>query len=479
MASILQGRKVLKRRIAQGSQGPELLSGQFGAQEAEEACRQEGYVWRERSWGPLQTLWTFLLQVLHAGSSCRSAVAMALGQQAAEAALPGGVASSEVLPSLPSPDPSAYCQARQRVPLGVFERAVRCVGQKLQQRVGQAHAWLGRRVWLVDGTTCSMPDTPELQAAFGQPTEQAPGCGFPVAKVVAMFCWASGAVLEAVISPWRQHELHSWRTLWGLLQRLDVVVADRLYCTYMDLAGLVARGCDGVFRLHQRRPKDFRQGKRLGKDDRLITWRRPLKHNRPRGLSVRQWRRLPETMAVRVLRFRTGVRGFRSRCIYVATSLLDPAAYPLERIAALYRDRWMIELRFRDIKITLGMDVLRGKTPDVVRKEILMHLLAYNLLRALMWQAAVQHGKDLHRLSFAGTVDRLNAFGPYLWLYRRTSKGDAMIALLLRCIAGDAVPDRPNRIEPRAAKRRPKQYARLNQPRHQLRRVLQREASRS
>jgi hypothetical protein len=436
-------------------------------------------------------LWTFLLQVLNTGSSCRAAVAMRLGQSAAADALEAKSqpASSKVkgracgrhdgksnAEPVVSADPSGYCQARKRLPLSIFSQALMHVGQQLQQRVDQAHRWLGRRVWLVDGTTCSMPDTPDLQKAFGQPYGPAKGCGFPMASVVAMFCWASGAVLQAAIGPYREHELSMWRRLWNLLSPGDVLVADRLYCTYADMVGLIRRGCDSILRLNERRPKDLRRGKRLGKDDRLVTWQRCLCCVRPRVMGKREWKRLPETLAVRILRFATDVRGFRSRHIYVATTLLDPVAYTVEQIASLYRDRWMIELRFRDIKSTLGMDVLRGKTADVVRKEIYMHLLAYNLIRCLMWRAAAEHAKDLHRLSFAGTVDRLNAIGPYLWVFQGTDKAVRLAALLLHWIAHDPVPHRPNRIEPRAIKRRPKQYSLLNRPRHKLRQRLLRQS---
>jgi hypothetical protein len=289
---------------------------------------------------------------------------------------------------------------------------------------------------------------------------------------VAMFCWASGAVLEAAIGAYRKSELALWRSLWHLLSRGDVVVADRYYCTFADLAGLIHRGCGAIFRLHKRRPYDLRFGRRLGPGDRLVTWRRPYCGNRPRGMTPEQWAGLPEELMVRLLRFAVNIPGFRSRTIFVATSLLDPVAYPSGRIAALYRDRWLIELRFRDIKITLGMDVLRGKTPDIVRKEIHMHLLAYNLIRCLMWQAAQAHGRPLHRLSFAGTVDRLNALVPYFWLYQGSVHSRRLSELLLQWIAHDPNPDRPNRVEPRALKRRPKQYDLLNHPRHEMRKAL-------
>jgi len=459
MASVTHGRGVGKREPIRDVTG---LTGQWTAAEIEAACQACGYRWRERFWTPLQTIWVFLLQVLHVGSSCRDAVAMALAGDAAT-----GVGK------LPSTHPSAYVQARRRLPLAVLRDGVRTVGQRLHDQVSPMLRWCGRRVWVVDGSSGSMPDTPDLQAAFSQPTGQAAGCGFPVAKIVAMFCWASGAVMGVAIGPWWESELPLWRGLWHLLRPGDVLLGDRFYCTFADLVGLIRRGCDGVFRLHQRRPADFRFGKRLGRYDRLVTWKKPTWHARPRGMKRREWKRLPEQLSVRLIRIHADIPGFRSRVLTVATSLLDPTAYPRERIAALYRDRWMTELRLRDIKQTLGMDVLRGKSADIVRKEIYTHLLAYNLIRALMWQAAIEHGVHLHRLSFAGTVDRLNAVTPYLRLFHGDSRARTIYRWLLQSIASDPVPERPNRIEPRAVKRRPKEYPRMTKPRAVLRKQLQ------
>jgi hypothetical protein len=439
------------------------LDAYWTASEIKAACQEQQHVWRERFWTPLRTISGFLLQVLHAGSSCREAVALSLGREAAGTPPDG---------ALPSADPSAYVQARKRLPLEVLRTGVRQIGQRLREEVDSTLRWLGRRVWLVDGTTCSMPDTPDLQKTFGQPAAQAKGCGFPVAKVVALFCWASGAVIEAAVGCLRMSELTLWRTLWSCLSPGEIVLGDRFYCTFYDIVGVVRRGCDAVFRLHARRPKDLRRGVRLGRNDRLVSWLRPIWSARPRGMTWSQWISLPETLTLRLIRFSVDVPGFRSRSITVATTLLDPVAYPAERIAELYRDRWLVELHFRDVKITLGMDVLRGKSADVVQKEIFMHLMAYNLIRALMWQAAARHGAALHRLSFAGAVDRLDAVMPYLWLFEGSERAVRLYALLLKWIAEDPVPDRPNRLEPRAVKRRPKGYPLLKRPRQEMRRIL-------
>ncbi len=425
------------------------------------AAEAENYQWRERIWTPIQTLWTFLIQVLNPDCSCRAAVAQVLAEEAAVGEL-----------TKVSADPAAYCQGRRRLPLGMFKTAFNKISQNLQAKIGNDYLWHGRKVWLVDGSSCSMPDTPELQETFGQPDGQRKGCGFPVARIVGLLCWASGAMIDIAIGPYRSSELTLWHQLWGHLDIGDIVLADCFYCTYADISQLLSRGCDSVFRLHGARARtmDFRKGKRLGGNDRLITWYKPKLC--PRTFTPEQFALLPETLTVRVLRFQTRIPGFRSKTIMVATTLLDSRVYSLKMIARLYADRWTIELRLRDIKTTLGMDVLRGKSTDVVCKEIYMHMVAYNMIRVLMWQASQKHRRPLHRLSFAGTVQRFDVAAPYLYIYCGTSKAIMFYKLLLKWIAGDILPYRPHRIEPRAVKRRPKEYALLNKPRQQMREAV-------
>ena len=460
MASIARFHEVLQR---QWFQKIKFIGEYLRPEDLTEAAAAAGYHWRDRLWPPMQVLWAFLVQVLHPGWSGAAAVAEVLAEHAAAGQ-----------PLEASADPSAYGQARKRVPESVYRYALRSVGQRLQAKVGEAYRWCGRRVWMVDGSSCSMPDTPELQEAFGQPTGQKKGCGFPVAKLVAMFCWASGAVLDVAIGAYRSNDLSLWRQLWDQLQVGDVVLGDRFFGAYGELAQLVARGCDGVFRLWGARASklDFRQGQRLGKDDRLFVWSKPKQ--RPRTLTPEEFASLPATLTVRVLRFQTHVPGFRSRTILVVTTLRDPVAYPREQIAALYGDRWTVELRLRDLKTTLRMEVLRGQSPDVVRKEILMHFLAYDLIRALMWHAAQEHNRPLHRLSFARTMQRFEVVAPYLCLFRGTVHAAELHSLLLSWIAADVVPDRPHRVEPRAVKRRPKPHKLLTRPRKEMRKVLSR-----
>jgi Transposase DDE domain len=424
-------------------------------------AESENYHWRERIWTPIQTLWTFLIQVLNPDFSCRAAVAQVLAEQAAMGEL-----------TKVSADPTAYCQARRRIPIELFKMAFQKIGQSLKAKIDADYLWNGRKVWLVDGSHCSMPDTPQLQDTFGQAPGQSKGCGFPVAKLVCLFCWASGAIIDIAIGAYRSSELTLWRQLWGNLNSGDIILADRYYCAYADILQLLEKGCDCVFRLQGARTcnMNFRKGKRLGRDDRLVTWHKSKQC--PRSLSLDMFDLLPETLTVRILRFHTKIPGFRSKTIMVATTLLDPKIYSLEMIAQLYADRWTIELRLRDIKATLGMDVLRCKSSDVVCKEIYMHLMAYNLIRALMWQASLEHNRPLHRLSFAGTVQSFDVAAPYLYLFCGTSKAVMVYKLLLKWIADDILPYRPNRIEPRAVKRRPKGYDLINRPRRQMRQEL-------
>jgi len=458
MASIARCRAALKSEPLDQS---EFVRGYLSKDDLTKAAAAVKYRWRERVWTPAQTFWTFLLQVLHPGWVCRKAVAHVLTQHEAAGT-----------PLNASADPSAYTQGRKRLPLSLFRLGLRKVGETLERKVGEDSRWCGRRVWVVDGASCSMADTPELQESFGQPPGQKQGCGFPVAKLVAMFCWASGAVLDVAVGPYRSNELALWRQLWDQLQAGDVVLGDRFYGAYADLAQLQARACDAVFRLRGARARtiDFRRGQRLGKNDRLFTWTRAP--SCPRTLTAEEFAQLPPTLTVRILRFDTRRKGFRSRRILVVTTLLDAKDFPWEKIAALYRDRWTVELRLRDVKTTLQMEILRGQSEDIVRKEIYLHFLAYNLIRALMWQAAHEHGQPLHRLSFAGTLQHFQAVAPHLCLCVGTPEAARLYRLLLSWIARDRVPERPDRVEPRALKRRPKPYDLLTRPRKEMQKAL-------
>jgi hypothetical protein len=322
--------------------------------------------------------------------------------------------------------------------------------------------WHGRRVLIVDGSSVSMPDTPANQAAYPQPGRQKPGCGFPVARFAALSSWSTGVVVEAEIDSLAVHERTLFHRLWHHLVPGDVLLGDRGFCSYADLVVLKQRGIDAVLRIVQRKRADFRQGRRLGSDDHLVTWTKP--YARPRWLSPDEFDALPEDIMLREIRFRVDVAGFRSREITLVTTLLDPVAYPKAALMALYRDRWLIELDLRHLKVSMHMDILRGKSPDIVRKEFWAHLLAYNLLRGLMAEAAEFNCPVARRLSVKGSLQRLAVSVPR-FLNVTHALRESLRTHLLREIRNDPVPNRPDRIEPRSRKRRPKPFPSLVVPR--------------
>ena len=287
---------------------------------------------------------------------------------------------------------------------------------------------------------------------------------FPVAKFVAVFCHATGAIVDLAIGSVDTSELPLLRSLFHRFAPGDVVLGDRAYCAYTDMALLKGRGVHSVFRLHQRREADFRRGLRLGKDDVIAEWARPVQWRPCRGLSLDAFNGLPESMPVRLVRVRHMIKGFRNREIVIATTLLDPVETPAEELRALYRNRWTVELNLRSLKTYMGMEVLRCQSVDMVAKEIAMHVLAYNLIRLVMWHAAREAGRDPHRLSFTGTLHRLRHAMPLI-LLSRIRLNRALTDHLSISIATDVIPSRPNRYEPRRVKRRTKQYSLLIKPR--------------
>lgn len=409
---------------------------------------------RRRFFPQAVTFWAFLSQVMSPGSPCRETVRKVQAWHAARR-----------LPR-PGSDTGAYCRARGRLSADTLKSIHRHTADELQRRVSSDQLWHGRPVKVVDGTGISMPDTPKNQKAFPQSCTQKRGCGFPVAKLVGCFCLASGALLHWAEGTLRVHECKLFRKLFCFFVPGDVVLTDRGFCSYVDIATLKRAGVDTVMRLHQARPHDLRKGKRLGSKDRLVTWRKPVQ--RPRGCTLTDWRRAPETLALRLVHVSINVPGFRTQSLVVVTTLTDPLAYPAEDIATLYLRRWAVELFFRDIKITLGMDVLRCQSPEMVRKEITMHAIAYNLVRALMQQAAALYHVPIERLSFKGSVDTLRQWTATLnAAHDRPREQARLFNQLLQILAEDILPFRPERAEPRVRKRRPKAYPLMTQPRRQ------------
>jgi len=414
-------------------------------------CKGIGHVWRERVLDPVTTVHLFVLQILHGNTACSHAPRLA------------GVACTG----------EAYCQARGRLPLTLLERLLQSIAACLRPSTDEG-LWHGHRTFLLDGSSASMPDTPALQKEFGQPGQQAKGCGFPVMHLLAMFHAATGLLLRIVAAPLRTHDMSRIDQVHPDLHEGDVLVGDRAFCSFAHVALLAARGIFGLFRAHQKQIVDFRPHrraaskrsyqrgekgrptsrwlKRLGPHDQLVEYVKPKE--RPNWLSAEDYAKLPKGIIVREVRYTITQRGCRTRVVTLATTLLDPDKYSAPALAELYGQRWQIETNFRHLKTTLHMEVLRCQTVEGVHKELTMYALVYNLVRLVMLEAARKQQTPLERISF---VDAAR------WL---ATAFDAD-ALKLR-----TNPFRPNRVEPRAVKRRPKEYDRLNKPRAVLRQRL-------
>src|SRR6266542_540559 len=426
------------------------------AEQVQQALDHERVRFRNRLFSPLVTLWVFLSQVLDPDGSCRAALARFLAWRAARK-----------LPTC-SADTSAYCKARTRLPEGVIVRLTRSTGRQIQDEAPPAWRWQGRTVKVADGSTVSMPDTPANQAAYPQSASQQPGLGFPIARIVVLFSLAVGTVLNAALGRYQGKqtgETALFRTLHDDLEEGDILLADRYYGSYWELALVRQRGADLLTRLHQRRRADFRTGRRLGCDDHVVTWAKP---QRPEWLDTATYAAWPQTLEVREVRVRVGQRGFRTRVFVAVTTLLDGEAFPRTDLAVLYRMRWLAELDLRALKQSLQMDILRCQSPELVRKEVWAHLLAYNLVRGLMAQAAREAKVLPVQLSFTGAVQAVNAFVA-VWQAAKPGERAEVEARLRALVAGHRVGDRPNRYEPRARKRRPKEYPLLKHPRDQAR----------
>ena len=419
--------------------------------------------WLDRIFPPLVTLWVFLGQVLSAHHSCRAAVARLIAHRLARGQRPC------------SPQTGAYCQARQRLPESFFADVACSVGRALDDQAQRRWPWHGRRVYLFDGTTVTMPDTPENQAAYPQVYSQKPGLGFPIARLGALISLACGAVVNLGFCQYAgqgQGEVSLLRRLWDVLGPGDVLLADRLTANWANMVLLRQRGIDLVSRLNKaHRKADFRRGRRLGSEDHLVRWAKPTSI---RSLDREAYHALPESVTVREVRVRVPQPGLRTKSIVVVTTLLDPHQATKEDLATLYRARWHAELDLRAIKSAMQMRELRCKTPEMVRKEVWAHILAYNLIRTVMAQAAATHDIPPRSISFTGAMQTLEAFQPLLE-FGADDDAESRLRLyheLLDAIASHRVADRPDRYEPRVKKRRRNHYGWLTEPRAEIKRKM-------
>ena len=406
----------------------------------EETLKEENLKYRQRLFDPIVTLWAFLSQVLDPDKTCHNAVSRVIAWLAAQGE------------KIPSENNSAYCQARLRLPENFVKKLLKKTGQNLEKEVKKELLWCGRHVKVFDGSTVSMPDTKENQNAYPQPSSQKQGCGFPLAKLGGLFSIATGAVVDIVIDVYRTHDVKLARSLYGFLNPGDVFLSDRACCSYADICFLKNQDCDAVIRLHKSRKQQLKKGKRIGPCDQLLTWQKPK--SRPRGLSKEEFDSLPKNLTVREVHYYICIPGWRTKEVTLITTLLDAEAYPLQELLKIYELRWDVELDLRHIKTSLGMDILRGKTPEMVRKEIYVHLLAYNLLRTIMWQAGTAHNLDCLRISLQETRHHFNNFVSELKDVS-LKKRKKLSQTLLKIIAHNPMKKRVKRFEPRVKKRRP------------------------
>jgi hypothetical protein len=410
---------------------------------------EQGVKYRDRLFNPVTTIWGFLSQVLSEDHSCRDAVSRIIAHRAAS-----GV-------SLCSPNTASYCNARSRLLTGVLSSLARRTAQQLQASAAQEWKWNGRDVFVGDGSHVSMPDTPENQATYPQPPTQQPGLGFPLARLVVLLSLATGACHDLAIAAYKGKgtgETTLLRAMYGALKAGDVLLVDALFDNYFLICELRQRGIDIVARAQSQRVGT--QVEQSRPDGDILLWQRP---NKPRGMTGEQYRSYPKTLRMRQVAVDARDKNNRAEQFHVITTLLD-ASIDGKQIGDLYERRWEGEVDIRSIKATMQMDILRCKTPEMVRKEIWAHLLAYNLLRTAMAVAASEKGIEPRKVSFKGALQALMAFAPKIEAAppeRRAVLIDAMLTVM----AYHRVGNRPGRWEPRAIKRRPKPSKRLTQPR--------------
>jgi hypothetical protein len=405
--------------------------------------------YRDRVFNPVTTIWGFLSQVLSEDHSCRDAVSRIIAHRASNGA------------SVCSPNTASYCNARARLPTGVLRALAKRTAQQLQAGAADEWKWNGRNVFIADGSHVSMPDTPENQASYPQPPTQQPGLGFPLARSTVLLSLATGACHDLAIAPYEGKgtgETTLLRAMYDTLQPGDVVLADALFDNYFLISELRERGIDLVARAQYQRVGSQTAESRPDGD--ILVWQRP---NKPHGMTGEQYRRYPKSLLMRQVAVDARDKNNRVEQFHVITTILD-TSIDGRQFGDLYEQRWEGEVDIRSIKATLQMDILRCKTPEMVRKEIWTHLLAYNLLRTVMAVAASESGLEPRQVSFKGAKQVLTAFAPKIEAARPKRRA-VLIDTMLRAMAYHRVGNRPGRWEPRARKRRPKPMARLTQPR--------------
>lgn len=395
---------------------------------------------RRRSFWQELTFWAFLCQVFDPDCSCREIVRKIQCWHEKQGS------------PRPSSGTGGYCRARQRLALPLLKKIWKHTAETLGALPAQSGVWAGHRLLVADGTGVSMPDTPSNQKAYPQPSTQAKGCGFPVMKWVGVFCLETGALLRWAEGNLHDHECALFEDLLNSFRAGDILIGDRAYGGFPQLAKLVKREVGVLARVHQCRKVDMRRGRRLGIGDRLVAFKRPA--SKFKSMTREEWASLPRELTLRLVRVVINVPGFRIRKMTLVTTLIDPKHYPKEALEKLYRKRWKVEVYFREIKQTLSLDILRCQKQAMIEKEMCMHAIAYNLVRAVMRDVAVDYNISLEALSFKGTLDAIRMWREEFRHCRNNKRQlERLRRSLYEAIAGDPLPRRPDRSEPLTSRR--------------------------
>lgn len=425
---------------------------------------------RIRQYCNVVVFWAWLAQILEENASLSKAVSL-VQAWCDDASLP-----------IPTKDTGAYSKGRGRLPIKFLEAANERVNAHLSARIRAEDTYQGHVVKSIDGSSMTLDDTEQNQTEYPQPSSQNPGCGFPVMGIMGVLNHSHGGWEDFAEGEQSAHDAPIYRKLLHCFQAGDILCGDRAFCTYELMSSMQDREVDTLMRLHQARHRtlDWRRGRRIGKHQRIVTWRKPSQQPSGSTIDAAEWAALPDEMEVRLIRFYFEDRDGKKRSMVLATTLIDHEKYDWIELAAIYAQRWDIELRLRDVKTTLQMDHLRVKTPETARKTLRMALIAYNLIKSSCQEAGHAADQDLRLMSFKGALDTIVAnTARYLRRQKHVRKIQEIWASMIEMIAQKVINLRPFRWEPRAQKKRPKNFSYLTAPRAEYKEIPHRGKARS
>jgi len=422
---------------------------------------------RQRAYGHLPVFWAWVAQILQGNASCTKA-----------ASLIQSWCRSLGLPA-PKSGSSAYCLARKRIQAPFLRQIDARIQDTLQRGIAERDLWRGLVLKAIDGTSVNLDDTPQNQEDYPQINSQKPGCGHPKMGLVGLVNLSHGGLVATHPCRARQHDARIAPELLKHLDQGDLLMGDRAFCSYEFIARIIQeRKGHILMRLHQARHRklDWRKGKKVSPIERLVTWQRPATRPATSSLSKAEWGQRPVTLTLRYIKLGYENRAGEKAALVVVTDLLDPETHPAEELADLYMERWQVELKFRDLKTTLGMEHLAVKTPEMARKTIQLMQIAYNLLRLIMQRAAREAGEKVNHLSVKGILTCLtSSHESFRIVAGKSHKRSQLYRQFITDCAGHTLELRPHRQEPRAIKRRPKNYQMLTKHRHLFEEIPHRE----